>query len=452
MADDLETRRSAVAARLREARTALTLDWSASDREDAFLKGLKATLAATMDELQQQLATARDGETLDSIERLVRECAAKRAYWLEAAQVQTAADASIHEMQTWGIPERYVTTHLDPLQDTIRAALTEAGGASDPAKYIGALRRAQASLEEVFSDYQYWDCYTSLYVNRTLRPIVQALGIIGLLSLGAALGAAFFLHWNTAAVLLAGLGGTCVSILLKQEPLPVYGDLVKSLIWSAGRLLTGVIATVLGIGLLSSGFINVGFTADDSDKGRLVPLHALVRGCLDGDPCQPAQRGDAGARAGDGGAPDALLPDGGARPDAWADAGAAPGKPAAAPAPAVKCTPPACPTGPLFLLLGLAMMFGFSERAFAKLLAQFEDKLGSPPGQTPASPPSATPVPPAPSGQPGTAAPAPSAPPAEPPTPPPAPTSPSPPAPPAQPQDPAAPPRPPAQPSPEPKK
>ena len=38
----------------------------------------------------------------------------------------------------------------------------------------------------------------------------------------------------------------------------------------------------------------------------------------------------------------------------------------------------------MLLMLGLAMLFGFSERAFVKILGQFEDQLG---GREPGPPP-----------------------------------------------------------------
>jgi hypothetical protein len=416
----VEKERAEASAGLAETRAALELAWAnAGEKEE--LRAVKETILKQLAALEAEATGATSEEEFKSIERRCRQLATKRAYWLEAPEVQADAESSIREMRTWGVPERYFDEHLKPLLDTVRVAIAEASLATDPAKYAAALKKAQTTLEAIFGEYQYWDWYTSKYVNGVLALIVGVVGGLGAVAIVSSLILAFCFHRNALAMFCAGLAGTCVSILLKQEPLAVYGDTVKSLIWSIGRLLTGVVATVIGMGLLTSGFISIGFSPDAANGERLVPLHVIVRGCLEAT----APDCDGGGSSGPDGGTDARPPDGGARDagrvrndggpsrgqaDAGADRGRPeggvardggpatqtkpqrePGKSAAKPA----CKEPRCPASAILLLLGTAMLFGFSERAFARILAQFEDKVGG--GSPPSTPPpraTLTPVPP----------------------------------------------------------
>jgi hypothetical protein len=425
----VEKRQIEALSRLAETRAALELAWSTGDGQGDFHRSLKETILKQLAALDAAVKTAASDAELESIERRCRQLANQRAYWLDAPEVQADAEAATREMRTWGIPERYFDEHLKPLLDTVRIAIAEASLATEPTKYAAALRKAQATLEAIFGEYQYWDWYTSKYVNGVLSFIVGIVGVLGAGSILTALILAFAYHRNALAMFFAGLAGTCVSILLKQEPLAVYGDVVKSLIWSIGRLLTGVIATVVGMGLLTSGFINVGFSSEVGNSERLVPLHVVVRGCIEkkvphceGSPARldggtnagPSDAGarDAGRARGDGGSIRVQADggvarsrsDGGVRRDGGPDEQVASQKEIANAPPSADshCDDPRCSTSALLLMLGLAMLFGFSERAFSRILAQFDDKVagGSPPSTVP---PRSIPTPVPPQGSAGSA-------------------------------------------------
>ena len=402
----LEQRRREVATALAEARLSLGFELSTSTDADPFLQGLRTSVANALTRLEAEIPEAEATTQLDSIGRQIEECSNKRAYWLQGFQIQTQTDAAIREMRTWGVPQRYFDEHLYPLQQAVKMSLSDATTGPTPEARLAATRRAQATLEEIFEEYAYWDFYTERYVNRSLAPTAIGLGLVGLASLVLSVIFAFVRHNHLLAVLLAGLGGTCVSILLKQQPLAVYGDNIKSLLWGAGRLLTGIIATIIGMGLLASGSINVGFTPS-SDQGTmgLVPIYTMVCACLDPatsdtSPSQPSTKPatvvpgpfDAGVTAPDSGTSGASVKEAPApaRSERKTSTSGAPRQP--------------CGNGALMLLLGLSILFGFSERFFAKILAQFEERAGSdrgtpppPPSSSPSAPPTmAPPDPPAP--------------------------------------------------------
>jgi hypothetical protein len=375
----LEHRKRGAEAALAEARLAIDLDWSNGGNDDTFIRKLKETVDGSLNALKTEIEGATAPEQLDSIQGRIAQCSSKRAYGLDAPRIQTEADACIREMRTWGVPQRYFDEHLRPLQEAVRVALTEACRPGNAAGCSASMRRAQSTLDAIFDEYAYWDSYTERYVHRSLTPMVRALGVAGLLSLVAALVSGFVLHQHLVAVFSAGFGGTCVSILLKQEPLAVYGDSIKALIWSVGRLLTGVLATVIGMGLLASGLISVGFTVNPTDSsGSLVPIHVILGACLESGSDKANVASVAATSRSDA---------------ATADAGVAPldadGSDAGAPAPTagvlrqapapLPCPRRACSNTALLLLLGFAILFGFSERVFARILAQFEDKAGSAP-------------------------------------------------------------------------
>ena len=320
MARKLEDRKREAEAALAEARQTIKLDWPSGAPEDPFLRELKGTIDAALNDLKTEIEKATSRVQVKSIERRIAQCSSKRAYGLDAPQIQTEADACIREMRTWGVPQRYFDENLRPLQEAVRVALTEACRPGNTAGCSAAMRRAQSTLEAIFDEYAYWDCYTERYVSQSLTPMVRALGAAGLLSLIAALVSGFVLHEHLVAVFAAGFAGTCVSILLKQAPLAVYGDSIKAVIWAVGRLLTGVLATVMGMGLLASGFISVGFTANPTDSsGSLIPIHTIVGACLEpgGDkasaaPLAAISRRDSGTVDAGAAAPDADRSDAGA--------------------------------------------------------------------------------------------------------------------------------------------
>jgi hypothetical protein len=380
----LERRKCEAEAALAEVRQTIKLEWSSGDPED---RELKKTIDTTLNDLKTEIERATSKAQLRSIERRIQQCSSKRAYGLDAPQIQTEADACIREMRTWGVPQGYFDEHLKPLQEAVGAALTEACRPGNTAGCSASMRRAQSTLEEIFDEYAYWDRYTDGYVSHTLWPRVSVLGVLALAALIGALLTGFtsVLPWHSPmlAVFLAGSAGTCVSILLKQEPMAVYGDLVKALIWAAGRLVTGMLATVIGMGLLASGLINVGFSANPTDSsGNLRPVHVIVSACLElGGTKADASKGAADSR------PDSGTVDAGvvAADAHQVDAGRlAPAPSIAPPATALPACPNnTCSNAALLLLLGFAILFGFSERAFAGILAQFEDKVGNAPQSNP---------------------------------------------------------------------
>jgi hypothetical protein len=395
MVDKIEEPRVEVKAALAKVRMNIGFDQATCGEDDRFLQELKTAVLSTLDRLEAELNIADSPTHLRLIEEQIEECSQKHVYWLDAHRIQTEADASIREMRNWGVPQRYLDENIFPLQQAVKMALAEAANSTSPAHKLAALRRAQTTLGTILDEFSYWDSYTDRYVSRFLYPLVFYLGGLGLLSLIAAFIIGFKYQLNLFAVLLAGFAGTCISILLKQEPLSVYGDTVKARIWAVGRVLTGVIATVIGMGLLSTGFINVGFTANPGDGAvAFVPLHTLIHNCL--DPVDVQTGTNATVMRPDAGRVESrnTAPDGGPSESAASTTVQSPTA-VQNPTPVPACSQKPCGNTALLLLLGLAVLFGFSERVFAKIMAQFEDKISNAAGTTP-SPTPPTGLPPRP--------------------------------------------------------
>jgi hypothetical protein len=376
----VKKRRREVQASLADAQLALDLVWI-RESNDPFLTSLKNKLGDLLKRIAAEVATATHSEQFTSLAEQIQVCAAKRVYWLDAGQIQTEAEGRLRELEMWGVPQVYFDEHLKPLREAVRTALAQAEAAADKVDLRkAAIRRAQDALEALLLEYDYWDWYTDGYRKRILPWRYAVLGVLFLSGLVLALFFAFRWRMGVPAVACAGLAGTCVSILLKEEPLVLYRDMIKSWIWAAGRVMTGMVATVVGTGLLASGFISVGFS-DDGTKG-LVPLHAVVRSCLDFQ----VTTGDGASQRPDAGAADALPAAVRTVVDAGDKAAAFRPTPTAPERPCEKNHP--CGNGAMLLVLGLAMLFGFSERAFVKVLGQFEQQLGG--GSEPGPP--ATPL------------------------------------------------------------
>lgn len=391
-----ERRRRRVLASLTEVRLALDMAWTGLEAQADPLASLRTTISEAL----KRIESDADDPTkdLESLDDQIQHCAAKRAYWLNPAQILTETDSCIRELRAWGVPKLYFDEHLKPLSDSVRAALADAAGTQNPEQRRAAVYRAQTSLEAVFLEYVYWDGYTDGYVLRVLLPRLLLLGVPGAACLLLALVSAFYWSSSVLAVGLAGMAGTCASIVLRQEPMAVYGDAIKSWIWLAGRLITGLVATVVGMGLLSSGLISVGFSdstagASENPVGSakgLVPLHAVVRTCLDFEGSSAEAAVTHGRQSPDAGTIDALA----SGEHAAIDAGnrsmsVVSASPVSAERPCRKQSP--CGKGAMLLVLGFAMLFGFSERAFVKLLGTFEEQLGG--GSDRAPMPPSPPVP-----------------------------------------------------------
>ena len=144
-------------------------------------------------------------------------------------------------------------------------------------------------------------------------------------------------------------GGGCgamVSVLSKLPPLTAFGELSVAVRNIVSRIGKGLLATIVGAGLLASGYVSL----------------PLPPGTAGKDGATRATFGDVIEQCGRTRA----------RPEPRAEGISAPPgtRETARPAEA-RSGAPRCATGDVFLLLALAIVLGFSERA----LPSFEDKI-----------------------------------------------------------------------------
>jgi hypothetical protein len=417
----LDERRAVVLNVVRHARSALEDSWEQAtpSTKQEFGRHLLERLQA----LEQQVASARRDQ-LNAIEKAARETGRKRAHWLSDTCIACEGVSCVRQMELWGVPKNYVKGQLDPL-----LALTQTATPS------------AAALEQLFDEYDYWEHYTEWYVRRVLPPITLVLVALFLEGLGWAL---YFGMWRRQLVpgfLLAGSSGAALSILLKQSAMVVYGQLVKSWLGMAARFAMGLVATTVGFGLLGWGVVGVGFGGAGSGEApvSLAKMVAVCSACVDEKQACIWCDGTAPAEADTGVEPAAGAPDAGAPADAGPEAasGDRAGRASALPAAQRHASPgkvelgagkgnrPSTGTGTgkdasngkdtqqlpcsaawMAGLLGIGLLFGFSERAFMGILANFDSQFGAQreptskapaaaaaPSAAPAGPPVATPAP-----------------------------------------------------------
>jgi hypothetical protein len=391
----LAEQRALVLRVIEHARSLLQDAWQASAPSTGTEFG--SLLKQRLEKLEGHVPDAQRDE-LHTIDRAAREAGRKRAQWLSPTCVACEGVSCVRQMELWGVPRNYVKGQLYPL-----LALTQGTPPS------------ASALEQIFDEYDYWEHYTEWYVQRLLPPITLVLVALFLEGLGWAL---YYGMWKRELVpgfLLAGASGAALSILLKQSAMVVYGQLIKSWLGMAARFAMGLVATMLGFGLLGWGLVGIGFGggASGDTPVSLAAMVAACSTCVDDEhaciwcdtpmPSQPG--GAAAAEAADAGTPADAGPD--ASPADTARGGVAAPSTTAKSTPRVKRSsnekngsgnaPSDSPCSAAWMagLLGLGLLFGFSERAFMGILANFDSQFGGrrePEGKAPVAP--ATPPPP----------------------------------------------------------
>jgi hypothetical protein len=174
----------------------------------------------------------------------------------------------------------------------------------------------RALLNRILEDYDYWDWYVDWYSTK-ISIASLALGVAATVTLIIALRLSF-LGNHVIAVLFASTSGAAVSILGRLPPMTVYGDASSLYMRMSTRLFSGILASCTGMWLFTSGAIQIQLGKKD--------LQGIAMACID------------------------------------------------------KVSPDECTPTSFLLLVTLAVLLGFSERAFTS----FERVL---PGESPKTPP-----------------------------------------------------------------
>lgn len=123
----------------------------------------------------------------------------------------------------------------------------------------------------ILSEYDYRSDYVEWVNSKFLiLKIISSVAAIGSL-------AASLILLNSRLLLpgflLAGVSGASLSVLLKFPNIMDYGEYMKTMLDIFSRFTTGLIASVIGLGFLASGIINLSFTFD----GELESMATVIR-------------------------------------------------------------------------------------------------------------------------------------------------------------------------------
>jgi hypothetical protein len=277
-------------------------------------------------DLSTEAGKTTDSEALDALVEEAEALGQRRAYLCPAAEITTEAKSHLYSLADWGVPQK----KLDSLTDAAGPALkTPLKDEDVPA--------ARGALHVIFEEYDAWASYIDEYNANTSFWASTFLGIIAVFAT-AALFLMLGLSWRVLALVVAAVVGATASVIARLPGLTSYGEWVVNLRAYQARIGTGIVGSLVGIGLIGSGLLTISLPKDWISADRL--LVACLRSC-------PAPE-----------CPDAVGPAPAPAP--------LPGTTGAGPAPSQepKAT---CDPGGLLFLIALTMLLGFSERILTTL-------------------------------------------------------------------------------------
>lgn len=304
-----------------------------------------AGVIARFHQLEADARATTDEEQLDVLVEESETLAQRRAFICPEKHITLEAKSHLATLADWGVPARII----ESLKETAAPALD--------VKDVGAARGA---LHVIFEEYDTWSSYVDDYnANSSFWALTFLCAIMVLAT--AALFMMFGWSWRILALVCAAIAGATASVIARLQGVTSYGEWRVSLRAYQARIGTGIVGSLVGIGLLGSGLITIALPA----PWKTADL--LLDACLT---LPPPEKSAAGAPAT---ATPAKVPDASTTPGSTqaTDASAASG-------------PAQCKGGGMLFVLALTMLLGFSER----LLTSLEGKVvgtvagGPTPGRT----------------------------------------------------------------------
>jgi len=275
---------------------------------------------ASFESIRTKLQTASDRNQIKNLEEQARALARLRAFLYNQPDIALEFDSAMAVMQGWGVPE----------EELQRIKATAKDCSINNQTNLAAARQA---LYAVYDEYDSWDEYIDFAVPFH-RRVAIVLGVLALLTL----------LWSVRRLvagdviygfLLSGFTGACLSVISRLPPIATYEKISAEILSIVSRLDAGLVATIVGGGFLAMSIVSINLPAESgATKPRTLMTVAEVCG-------------------------KGTLPAGFTSTAAKQD------------------TEDHCKAGYIFLLLGIALLLGFSERA----LPSFEGKLFSGPSQ-----------------------------------------------------------------------
>jgi hypothetical protein len=275
-------------------------------------------IAGVRDEFEKLLAKVsvdNDDEINEILEDSAEELERLRAYIIPPNEILADGQTKLADMYEWGVP----STVLDKLTEETVPMLKGTNEA-----------RARAALRTIYENYDYWDDYVEDHAIWMRFAGAIMLGIM----LASLTGAVMLVHVGHvySGAFCGGLAGALLSVVAKLPPVLGYGATNAYVARIMSRVGVGVAASMIGIGLLASDIITINVPVDGQKTMSFADM-------LDGKDRRVYEPSDKGQTVVQTGGPPAYF-------------------------------------GPysrrsVLLILAVAMLFGFSERA----LSTFEDKI-----------------------------------------------------------------------------
>lgn len=296
------------------------------------------SLDAKFEQLRTDAGKTTDGDTLEALVEEAETLGQRRAYLCPEKEITVEARSHLSSLVDWGVPPK----KMDSLKEAAAPALETP--LKDPAAARGA-------LHVIFEEYDAWSSYIDEYNSKTSFWAWIFLAIIIVLST-AALYLMLGRSWRVLALVLAAGVGATASVIARLPALTTYGEWVVNLRAYQARIGTGMVGSLVGIGLIGSGLLTIALPKGWNSADAL--LVACLRSCP---------------------APECPSPSDGAPPPSTTSGSTTPGS---APASESKAT---CDPGGMLFLIALTMLLGFSER----LLTSLEGRVVGPGASGPAA-------------------------------------------------------------------
>jgi hypothetical protein len=214
-------------------------------------RGADDTLnSALLNEVKTRLAEievrAEEAIRTDDLDDLIEDAENQgqfRGYLCPREEVWVEGCLAIALMEEWGVPKTAVTSLRNLVEKPLKNEDPEA---------------ARSALRAIFEERDSWSDYTSDYEDEMKRFTKWLFWLtIGLLVL--AILALRFPLTLTLGLLLAGAAGSCVSVMAKMPVLEVSlsGELDSYERRILNRIGVGIIASLIGSGLLAWGLISI---------------------------------------------------------------------------------------------------------------------------------------------------------------------------------------------------
>jgi hypothetical protein len=209
--------------------------------DEAFVAGVHERL----EDIKQRATQETDIDELDSLSEDAEQQGQLRAYICLRREIQIEGYLAIDLMNEWGVPKPVIAK----LHELVDKALRSAN--EDP-------EAARSALRAIFEEKDSWSEYTSDYEDKMKRFTRWWLFWPSMLLTVLALVALHFPVAVPGGLLLAGVAGSCVSVLTKMPLLEVSlsGELESYERRILSRIGAGVLGSLIGCGLLGWGLIS----------------------------------------------------------------------------------------------------------------------------------------------------------------------------------------------------